>query len=62
MHAIRMERWRQGLSGRERGQQVGMGEDQTGEEKMFTYGRGCANLHRGAPWRGGGTDRDRRKW
>ena len=61
MCASWIERWRRGLSGRENGRWAGTGGDQTGAEKRFTCGRGCANLHRGVPGRGMGVDVDRRK-
>ena len=36
--------------------------NRTGVEKIFTGGRGCANLRRCVPGRGRGKDRGQRKW
>ena len=62
MRTIRMEWWQQGISGRENGRRAGTRGDRTGAEKIFTDGRGGANLQRGVPGRNGGTDGGRRKW
>ena len=50
------------MSGMDNDRQAGMRGNRMGAEKIFTGGRGCANLRRGVPGRVGGTDRGQRKW
>ena len=61
MCTIRKEWWRRVLNERENRRMTGTGGYQTGAEKIFIGGRGCENLQRDVPGRGGETDEDQIK-